>query len=92
MVVMGNTNRLVLCMPKCRDGKAIRRSRKTLNADVGVFIHQQILEAAPVPEDGPVEPRMPPDELLAPVAELGGESMEWRREAVHVPFSMWGLG
>jgi hypothetical protein len=92
MVVMGDANRLVLCMPKCRDGKAIRRSRKSLNADVGLLIHQEILEAAPVPEDGPVEPWMPPDELLTPVAELSGESVEWRREAVHVPFSMWDSG
>jgi hypothetical protein len=35
---------------------------------------------------------MAPDELLRPVAELGGEPVEWRREAVHVPFSMWGSG
>jgi hypothetical protein len=32
---------------------------------------------------------MAPDELLRPVAELGGESMEWRE---HVACGSWAFG
>jgi hypothetical protein len=92
MVVMGNTNRFVLCMPKRRDGKAIRRAREAFDADVGVVVDEEVFVSGAVVKHGPVEPWMPPDELLTPVAELSGESVEWRREAVHVPFSMWDSG
>jgi hypothetical protein len=73
---MRNADGLVLCMPKRRDGEAIRRARKSFDADVGVAVYEQVFESGAVLKHGPVEPRMAPDELLRPVAELGSESIE----------------
>jgi hypothetical protein len=37
---MRDPDRLVLCMPKCRDGEAIRRAWKAFDADVGILVNE----------------------------------------------------
>ena len=67
--VMGNSNRLRLGVLESPNGKAVRRSRKAFNANVGFAGHEEIVECGPTAKDWEKQPGTGTNERLCSVAE-----------------------
>jgi hypothetical protein len=60
-----------LYMLKGAHSEAIRRSGKSVDAEVGMLVHEQIVIAASAPEDRKVQIRIPADPLLRAEPKYG---------------------